>query len=106
MRHLLLTFMALIVSSITAANGAHAADGPFQATGFKVGEMTADSAIVWTRTTARPEPNPADAPMATFVMSTGERFTPNARRRDANPKGRITAVEYPDGKSAADICYA
>ncbi|MEZ6110618.1 MAG: alkaline phosphatase D family protein [Pirellulaceae bacterium] len=106
MRHLLLTFMALIVSSILAANVAHAADGPFQATGFKVGEMTADSAIVWTRTTARPEPNLADAPMATFVMSTGERFTPNARRRDANPKGRITAVEYPDGKSAADICYA
>ena len=36
--------------------------GPFQATGFKVGEVTPTSAIVWTRLTLRRERNDSDGP--------------------------------------------
>lgn len=39
------------------------ADGPGQATGFKVGEVTATSATIWTRTSLHSGPNPPDAPM-------------------------------------------
>ena len=37
------------------------AAGPFQATGFKVGEVTDSSAIVWTRSPLTAKPNPATA---------------------------------------------
>ena len=93
-------------ASTVPASAAEAADGPFQATGFKVGEVTSDSAIVWMRTTLRAKPNPGDAPMATFVYDTAEKYTPNARTRAKRPKGRIVAVTYPEGMSAADIRYA
>lgn len=64
------------------------AQGPFQATGFKVGEVTSESAIVWTRLTSRPERNPEDAPMVDFARDTS---------------GTITEVLYPDGLSVSDI---
>jgi alkaline phosphatase D len=37
--------------------------GPYQATGIKIGEVTCDTAIVWTRLTRRPERVGSEAPM-------------------------------------------
>jgi len=37
--------------------------GPYQATGIKIGEVTDSSAIVWTRLTQRPERVGSEAPM-------------------------------------------
>ncbi|MDX1944740.1 MAG: alkaline phosphatase D family protein [Pirellulaceae bacterium] len=45
------------------ASAAHAA-GPHFATGMKIGEVTADSAIVWTRLTASDQPVPDDGKTA------------------------------------------
>ena len=36
---------------------ATAAAAVFQGNGLKIGEVTADSAVIWTRLTARPEAN-------------------------------------------------
>jgi alkaline phosphatase D len=76
-----------------------AADGPYQATGFKVGEVTDTSAIVWTRLTRNAERNPSDAPMVEIVYA-GE-----FRRVPGKPLQRpgVAAVKYPDGLSVADI---
>ena len=62
------TGILLLLLLLTAADvpAVWAQDGPYQATGFKVGEVTSDSAIVWTRLTLRKEQNPSDAPMVVF----------------------------------------
>ena len=90
---------AAIVSAVVSAGAGPArAAGPFQATGFKVGEVTDRTALVWTRLTARARRNPADAPMVTFETAKpagGE--TPRAKRR------KIVGVVYPPGATAADI---
>jgi alkaline phosphatase D len=44
--------LVLFALSISAAQ---AAEGPFLATGIKVGEVTSDSAIIWARLTAEPQ---------------------------------------------------
>lgn len=67
---------------------------PYQATGFKIGEVGHNSAIVWTRLTQRAHRNPADAPMVKF-----ESVNPSQNRNNNNIKGVI----YPDGLTVADI---
>ncbi len=49
-----------------------AGGGPFQATGFKVGEVTHNSAIVWTRLTANAKANPSANPTLKFVCIDGK----------------------------------
>lgn len=79
-------FAALTLSTVCFfAAGLTAA--PHQATGFKVGEATHETAIVWTRLTEKPKPNPAGAPMVKF-------------REEG---GKIVEVVYPDGLSVNDI---
>lgn len=71
---------------------ASAAQGPFLTTGFKVGEVSAEAAIVWVRTTLRPVRNPADGPMVGIHYSNGR-----DRRRI------FDRVEFPEGTSVADL---
>lgn len=50
-------------------------DGPYQATGFKVGEVTSTEAIIWTRTTQSADRVSAESPMPVFLYrnpNTGE----------------------------------
>lgn len=68
------------------------AGGPFLATGFKVGEVTPDSAVVWTRATLRPERNPADGPMITVHYAGG-----------ANRQRVFDRVEFPEGATVTDL---
>ncbi|NOX56111.1 MAG: alkaline phosphatase [Planctomycetes bacterium] len=83
-------------------SAAVAAEGPYQATGFKIGEVTDRSAIVWTRLTLRPEPNPPDAPMVQFRYAE----QPEQRRAKRRKRQRVIGVVYPDGLTVADIRHA
>ena len=70
-----------------------AAANPFQATGFKTGEVTDTTAIIWTRLTQREERNPADGPMVKISVK---------GKRDRNNTG-VTGVSFPDGVTVADL---
>jgi alkaline phosphatase D len=70
----------------------------YQATGFKVGEVTESTAIVWTRLTARAERNPSDGPMVEIRY--GE--AANVERREQEVHG----VFYPEGVTVRDIQHA
>jgi alkaline phosphatase D len=92
------------VSALLAACGGTASEGPYQATGIKIGEVTESGAIVWTRLTQRPE----------RVVS--ELVRPPVRYRHAGADGLVEAppwpatpedwepvVELPDGMSVQDL---
>lgn len=77
---------------------------PHQANGFKVGEVDATSAIVWTRLTKNAESNAKDAPWfdIQYEKHGFERASDEKFRRD-----RVLGVRYDDPDSGADgIAYA
>ena len=77
------------------------AGGPYQATGFKVGEVTDTEAIVWTRLTRNPERGGSDTPMPKIVYrdpETGELVERSSGHRDRTP-----VVRYPEGTSIDNI---
>ena len=81
------------------AFAAHAnADVPDQATGFKVGEVTDSSAIVWTRLTLRKRRNSSDAPKVEIVVDDGS--------SDSRRKKGIRQVAFPDGLNIRDVFEA
>lgn len=88
MRRFLSTLTLLWIVSVSQS-----AEGPFQATGFKVGEVTDSSAIVWTRLTLRPQRNPSTAPMVNIIF-------------DKEKKRQPIKVEYPDGSDVNEIRFA
>jgi alkaline phosphatase D len=89
----------LVVIFLTGQVSLASAEGPYQATGFKVGEVTETTAIVWTRLTLREERNPSDAPMVKFVYA-----KPAAGgSSQALKRAKVVDVEYPDGGTVADI---
>jgi len=72
------------------------ADGPFQATGFKVGEVSDTTAIVWTRLTLRRKRNPIDGPAVSveYVKSGDE----------AKPRGwTAKAIIFEQGVTVRDV---
>lgn len=58
--------LPLLLMVGVVASAAHA-DGPYQATGVRIGEVTPDSAIVWTRLTRNPERAPTGSGMPTVL---------------------------------------
>ncbi len=93
----LLVFLCVAIVPVMPANSAQGSDnGPFQATGFKVGEVSARTAIVWTRLTLRSRRNPSDGPQV---------------RIDYQPSGadvgrrerEVAGVVFPDGVTARDL---
>ena len=72
--------------------------GPYQATGIKIGEVTPTTAIVWTRLTRNPKRNPADAPMVEIVVGKG-----SGENSSRNKKKKVKEVKYPAGMTVADI---
>jgi alkaline phosphatase D len=88
--------VAIAFLLIMATSHAVAQAAPYQATGFKVGEVTDTSAIVWTRLTLRKNRNPSNGPMVEIVYAD----------KKNNKKGRsrnVTAVKYPAGVTVSDI---
>ncbi len=74
------------------------ADGPYQATGFKVGEVSDTSAIIWTRLTLRKERNSSDAPRVEIIY---DEQSSNSRRKQT-----VQSVVYPGGVTVRDIFEA
>jgi alkaline phosphatase D len=76
------------------------AEGPFQATGMKIGEVTDSQAIVWTRLTRLAERIGTEAPMPEFLYR-----APGEEELQAPPPGRFhphdwsPVVIYPEGSS-------
>lgn len=75
---------------------------PFFATGIKIGEVTAHSAIIWTRLTENPQRIGSDAPMPTILY-----HIEGSDSLFKQPKGRksnsIPVVQYPEGYSVKNI---
>ena len=76
--------------------------GPYFATGIKIGEVTNNSAIVWTRLTNKPERVGSDAPMPKILYK-----GPNSEELKETIKGRqadhTPVVRYPEGFSVDNI---
>jgi alkaline phosphatase D len=77
------------------------ADGPYQAMGFKVGEVTHDTAIVWTRLTKNPAPNPAGSPGFRLLYTDG-----TSEGLEAGAKKPVKEIQYPAGVTVNDIAFA
>ncbi len=71
-------------------------DGPFQASGIKIGEVTDTEAIVWTRLTASSKRLGAEAPIP--QVSFPGRKNKNASRPDAGP-----VVAFPGGSTVETL---
>jgi len=91
----LVVVLALPLMSAVAETG-----GPYQATGFKVGEVTATEAIVWTRLTRIAERVGFDAPMPTISYRDPE--TGDLVGRKGRPDWP-PVVRYPQGYSVDTI---
>ena len=78
--------------------------GAYQATGFKIGELTHHSAIIWTRLTLKPERVGTEAPMPVFLYR-----VPNMTELQKTPPGRfhphdwVPIVRYEEGSSINNI---
>jgi len=100
---------ALVLAAFVLLLTAHAkAEAPFQANGFKVGEVDATSAIVWTRLTQRATQNSPQGPTYAMVEEKHE-VTPDYPGNHPNPdrwpiKRRWT--KYPAGVTIADVAFA
>ncbi len=96
--------VCLVALFSLAGCGGPSTDGPYQATGMKIGEVTDTQAIVWTRLTQRPERIGAEAPMPIFFYE-----TPESDELVEAPTGRFLpadwapVVHYPDGSSIETI---
>jgi alkaline phosphatase D len=89
----------LFIAAITNS-GCHSV-GPYQATGIKIGEVTHDSAIVWTRLTRNPERVGSEAPMPEVSYrnpKTGEIVKKRSGRPDLTP-----IVNFPEGSTIETI---
>lgn len=74
------------------------AAGPYQATGLKIGEVTAESAVIWTRLTLRPERNSADAPLVEIEYDGAE--------DDERRSQPVRSVRFPQGVTVRDLKQA
>lgn len=82
--------LSLVLLAAAMADGISAQEkGPYQATGFKIGEVDDRSAIVWTRLTKRPDRNPSDGPEVRIEYEGKEGVRPNDRT--------FKAIHFPDG---------
>lgn len=77
---------------------------PFQATGFKVGEVSHDTAIVWTRTTRHEKANGPTGIVPTFVTADGERVMGDGYHKPDKNVDPMS-IEYPEGTGFADMRY-
>ncbi len=85
---------AFVLASAVCADWGYAE--AYQATGFKIGEVTPHSAILWTRVTARPERNPSDLP-GVEIRYVGGKQNKGGRR------GTVESVTFAPGATADDL---
>lgn len=88
-----------LMLAVATPPGHSSGDGVFQATGFKIGEVTSTSAIVWTRITANSERNPSDRPPVEIRYVDG-------KQNKGGRRGTVESVVFPPGMTAADLAEA
>lgn len=76
--------------------------GPFQASGIKIGEVTDESAIIWTRLTMNPKRVSSDAPMPEIYYIDPETDTLVPRPATGRPDWQ-PVVKYPEGSTIETI---
>ena len=90
----------ILFSAVTVYSG-NPSGGPYQAAGIKIGEVTNNSAIVWTRLTRHPERVGFEAPMPEVSYSdpnTGEIVKRRRGRPDLTP-----VVKFPEDSNIETI---
>ncbi|HYW78851.1 MAG TPA: alkaline phosphatase D family protein [Thermoguttaceae bacterium] len=87
-----ITVLAWTLVGVAAEPSSPQGDGPQQATGIKIGEVTANTAIVWTRLTE-------SRPRAIGEEPTGD----PANTPIVGSQGRVRLVYWPEGNEAAKI---
>ena len=85
--------IALLLQPHAASQANHLV---YQASGLKIGEVSTDSAIVWTRLTKNPARNPTDGPRVKIHYAGNQH---DAGRR----QGIVEAVVFPKGASAENL---
>jgi alkaline phosphatase D len=96
---LLIIVVSIVFSGIGYQSHTHANDMPYQATGFKIGELTHHSAIIWTRLTRAEKPNSPDGPEVKIIY----------RKSDQNQGKRfrtVDSIQYPKGATVSRLRYA
>lgn len=93
-KHVSARFAFPLLAIASAVTMSAAESGPRMATGFKIGEVTDTSAIIWTRLTEHKEANPADGPMFEVVYGKA----PGGRRRQP-----LKEIKYPAGATVRTI---
>jgi alkaline phosphatase D len=93
----------ILISLLPAVYGCSngASDGPYQATGIRIGEVTDNAAIVWTRLTANPERVGSEAPMPEvryLDSKTGKLTKRGSGRPDSKP-----VVRFPENSAIDTI---
>jgi len=98
----MITFRVVaIVAALIAAATHGVAEGPYFATGIKIGEVTSSRALVWVRLTQRPARVGIEAPLPEVLYKdskTGELFERTRGHPDADP-----LVMYPEGSNIDTI---
>jgi alkaline phosphatase D len=94
-----------VLSAAWAAFSLHsAADGPYLATGIKIGEVTSDSAIVWARLTRDANAVPSNGPVPEIIY-----VGPNGEREKLTSQGKhdwSPEVTFPDGATISTLSGA
>jgi alkaline phosphatase D len=81
--------------------GGAVSSGPYHATGIKIGEVTDQTAIVWTRLTRAPQRVGAEAPMPKILYVDSE--TGEAVKRSGGRPNRKPVVNFPAGSTVETI---
>jgi alkaline phosphatase D len=93
------TMISIFFAAATCSGGL--SDGPYQATGIKIGEVTYNTAIVWTRLTRNPERVSLEAPMPEISYrnpKTGKIVKKNQGRPNLTP-----IVNFPNDSNIETI---
>jgi len=94
--------IVLLIFACTYSIQQASAEGPHLATGIKIGEVTQDTAIVWTRLTRDDVRAGGDAPLPVVTYNDA---TPGESQTESRPRraGRVPTVTFPNGTSIDTI---
>ncbi len=76
------------------------------ATGLKIGEVTDNSAVIWTRLTRRPQRNPATGPMFRVVEPPRDAGKKRSGSDPTTKENKRYVIQYPNNTSLADVRFA
>ena len=94
-----MSFVALVIFLICSC-ATSTPEGPYLATGIKIGELTQSEAIVWVRLTINPERVGKDAPIPVVTYKNPE--TGEYEKRSGRPN-RTPLVSFPEGYDITTI---